>query len=580
VATESTEGTDSRGDHSDNPASSPTEILIATVAYAALTFLMALPFSLSPGSRVLADVPDIHLFIWTLAWDAHAFVTQPLHIFDANIYYPYANTLAYSENLIGSAFFAAPILWLTGNAVLAMNLTALLTCVLCGTGAFFLARRLNMSVAAAFLCGLIFAFAPPRFIRIGQLHMTAVQWIPFSLAFLHTYLDRGTRRDLLLAIACFTLQALASGHGAAYLVVAILALLAWRFAIGDPLDVRRRLRDVGVAGLYLIAPAVWIVLPYRIAQADAGLKRGYLSGAQPGIESFLASPARFHMFLQSRLWGPFDKEPDAFLFPGILVLVLAAVAVFSWPTFARASADKTVGRPGRLRLLDKTTAFYLLIAIVSVLMFIERPFELWRYVYWLPGFNFIRVPSRFIILTMLALAVLAGLGFDRLAVHLTRTARSVAAALLAVLLLSEYAVYPFAGVPFAVDIPAIDRWLDTRPKPFVVAEVPVPSPGNLGALERQQTQSMLHSMAHWQKTVHGYSGMRRPYHDQLYLELTAFPDATSIASLREAGVTYVVVHTNEYGVRWPTIEEQIAKAPALRLEHVEGDGRVYTILPP
>ena len=76
---------------------------------------MALPFSLSPGSRVLADVPDTHLFIWTLAWDAHAFLNQPLQIFDANIYYPFANTLAYSENLIGSAFFAAPVIWLTGN---------------------------------------------------------------------------------------------------------------------------------------------------------------------------------------------------------------------------------------------------------------------------------------------------------------------------------------------------------------------------------------------------------------------------------------------------------------------------------
>ena len=87
---------------------------------------MSLPFSLSPGSQVLADLPDTHLFIWTLAWDAHAFLHQPLHIFDANIYYPFANTLAYSENLIGSAFFAAPIIWLTGNVVLAMNLTALI----------------------------------------------------------------------------------------------------------------------------------------------------------------------------------------------------------------------------------------------------------------------------------------------------------------------------------------------------------------------------------------------------------------------------------------------------------------------
>src|SRR5678815_1157947 len=120
-----------------------------TAAYAALTVLMALPFSLSPGSLVLADLPDTHLYIWTLAWDAHAFLHQPLHIFDANIYYPFADTLAYSENLIGSAFFAAPIIWLTGEPVLAMNLTALITCALCGVGAFMLARRVHVSAGGA-----------------------------------------------------------------------------------------------------------------------------------------------------------------------------------------------------------------------------------------------------------------------------------------------------------------------------------------------------------------------------------------------------------------------------------------------
>ena len=76
------------------------------LAFALLTLVMAYPFSVSPASQVVADLPDTHLYIWTLAWNTHAFLHQPLSIFDANIYYPYANTLAYSENLIGSAFFA------------------------------------------------------------------------------------------------------------------------------------------------------------------------------------------------------------------------------------------------------------------------------------------------------------------------------------------------------------------------------------------------------------------------------------------------------------------------------------------
>jgi hypothetical protein len=537
-------------------------LIVVTAAYAVLTLLMALPFSLSPGSQVVADLPDTHLFIWTLAWDAHAFLHQPLHIFDANIYYPFANTLAYSENLIGSAFFAAPIIWLTGNMVLAMNLTAFITCVLCGVGAFVLARRLHVSVGGAFICGLIFAFAPPRFFRLGQLHLTAVQWIPFSLAFLHTYLEKGARRDLLCAIAFFSLQALSSGHGAAYLLIASVALIGWHLAFGMPLAFRQRLRDFGAAGAYLLAPAVWVTLPYRLAQQEAGLRRNYLADAQPGIESFLATPALVDKFLIARLWGHPAKEPNAFLFPGVVVIVLAGIAIFSWR-----------GRPMR----ENFIAFYVAIAILATMMFVDRPFELWRYVYWLPGLNFIRVPSRFILLTMLALSVLAGFGFDRLAARRSKRAGRVATAIVTALLLAEYSSYPFAGVPYTVAIPSIDRWLDTRPKPFVIAEVPVPSPGDLGALERQQTSSMLHATAHWQKTIHGYSGIRRPFHDQLYLDLTAFPDAASIASLRGVGVNYVVVHTAEYGSRWAAIEATIAHTPALTLEHVEGEGRVYSI---
>src|SRR4029079_5640177 len=133
---------------------------------------------------------------------------QPWAIFDANIYHPYLNTLAYSENLIGTSLLAAPVIWVTGSLVLAMNLAALATCVLCGTGAYLLGRSLGLGAGGAFLCGLIYAFAPPRFMKIGQLHMNAMQWIPFSLAYLHAYLDRGRRADLHRALGFGSLQAL------------------------------------------------------------------------------------------------------------------------------------------------------------------------------------------------------------------------------------------------------------------------------------------------------------------------------------------------------------------------------------
>ena len=93
---------------------------------------------------------------------------------------------------------------------------------------------------------------------------------------------------------------------------------------------------------------------------------------------------------------------------------------------------------------------------------------------------------------------------------------------------------------------------------------------------------MLHSTAHFQKTVHGYSGWRTSFHSQLYREMQFFPDETTVASLSNLGVTYIVVHTDLYPPgEWNRIEERLREfSSRLRLEHVEGAGRVYALIRP
>ena len=94
----------------------------------------------------MSAAPDTDLFLWTLSWDVHALARQPSSVFDANIFHPERRTLAYSENLLGSAPLAAPVIWITGNPVLAMNLVVLLATVLCGAGAYLLAHRLGIGI--------------------------------------------------------------------------------------------------------------------------------------------------------------------------------------------------------------------------------------------------------------------------------------------------------------------------------------------------------------------------------------------------------------------------------------------------
>ncbi len=544
--------------------------------FAALTVAMAAPWSLHPATRVVIDNPDTHLYAWTLGWDAHAFATNPLAIFDANIYFPYANTLAYSENMIGSAVIAAPIIWLTGDLVLALNLVLLLSCLLCGLGAYVLGRRLGLGPASAFIAGLVFAFAPTRFFRMSQLHLNAVQWMPFALAWLHAYLDGGRARDLRVAVAFFTLQALTSGHGAVMLGVAMAALTLYRLAGDLPLALRRRMKDVGVAGVLLVLPAVLVLLPYRRAKADIGLDRSLERwGVTP--ESFLASPSIVHQYLLSLVSDrDFTAAASAFLFPGYLVLILAGFAL--WPgraVAARAGAPLPAGQAAR-----RDVWFYALLTLLSLSFFAGGPFDVWPWVHAWPGFSFIRVPSRFMILTTLALAMLAGAGFARLMAGATGRTTLLAGTAVSALLLGEFSAYPFTGVPFHLPAPTIATWLATQPTPFVVAEVPVPRASSGGAFERFQTAAMLHSTAHWQKTIHGYSGIQPPLSGRVFDELNTFPDDRSVATLRALGVTVVVVHRPRYPEDvWRAVEARLRATTGLRFVHAEADGMIYAVVP-
>ena len=144
------------------------------------------------------------------------------------------------------------------------------------------------------------------------------------------YLDRGGKRNLRLAAAFFTLQALTSGHGAVFLTVAVGGLMLYRLALGEPIALRRRLVDLGLPGLLLIAPALLVYLPYRRVKLEMGFRRTF-DVWEPTPESFVAARTHFQNWLFSWLPGPSPNETaSAYLFPGWLPLFLAGVAIGSY----------------------------------------------------------------------------------------------------------------------------------------------------------------------------------------------------------------------------------------------------------
>src|SRR5881396_3763505 len=88
-----------------------TAPLIAAL-FVVLTLVATYPIIRAPASYAYFDHPDAQLNMWIMAWDAHAFPTRPLDLFNTNIFYPAPRTLAYSETLLGYLPIFGPILWL------------------------------------------------------------------------------------------------------------------------------------------------------------------------------------------------------------------------------------------------------------------------------------------------------------------------------------------------------------------------------------------------------------------------------------------------------------------------------------
>jgi hypothetical protein len=241
------------------------------------------------------------------------------------------------------------------------------------------------------------------------------------------------------------------------------------------------------------------------------------------------------------------------------------------PASVDLALDKSAGS-----LFRRDAVFYALILLVCLWLSIGPPLGLWPHVYDWPGLSLVRVPSRFTILGMLGLAILGGYGAEAVSSRPGRR-RIAVAGLVCVVLTAEFAAFPMPVVPMRVSPSEADRWLATVPGPIVVAEVPIADPTNAGAFERRQTEYMLHSTAHWQKTVHGYSGIRPPANEQLYLELRNFPDARSLESLARFGVTHIVVHAGLYPPgEWDLVRERMVEIGArLRLKYSSGQDRVY-----
>ena len=545
------------------------------------------PLAADPARHSRNDTADAQLNEWILMWVAHQLPRDPASLFDANIFYPAHDVLAFSEPLIVPGAMGVPLAALGASPVLLYNLVLLAGLALTALAGYRLMLAWTGDHAAAMLTGSMFAFNTHTITRLAHVQGLHLYGLPLALLAADRLIVVARTRDALWLALWMAVLAGTSGYTAVFGVFMVAAVVVSR--------VREwwGRRAAAVLGRFALATAVAgilvipIYLPYQRVAEQQGMVRTldsvHLYSAT--LNHYLASAGVLH----NAIWSApfFEKAGDGY-FPGVIVLALAAFGV--WRAMRRrrsAAADAAVAKEEPAPALTRARIRMLLaIAVVGVLLSLGTNTPLYGWLFEVfPPIRGMRAASRFGTLFMLAAACLAGYGLAFLRADpkgsphrgaALQGPRYIAAAIALILVANlESLAAPIPFHPFA-GIPPIYARLASEPGPVVLVEIPLYRRSQIS----NNAEYVLASTSHWRKLVNGYSGYV-PKEYRTYAEtFRGFPADPSLAAMRGAGITHVMVHPARFPANAEAVMGQLAAHPAFALL-AEGPGgmRLYRLRP-
>ncbi|HWX96841.1 MAG TPA: hypothetical protein VNZ01_08300 [Solirubrobacteraceae bacterium] len=547
-----------------SPALGRAELLWLVLAGIALAVITTWPLILHMPSRIAPDLGDPVRTAWEVAWVGHAILHQPLHLFDANVFYPHRLSLAFSDSLLGygpAGIFGSG----TVAALVRYNLLFLFAWSLCFVGAYLLARELGLGRLGAGAAGAAFAYAPYRVTEAGHLHVISSGGIPLALFLLLRGYRRGSRW-LVLAGWLVTAWQVSLGFtlGLQYcyllaILAAIAAVFWWRGRLtvgggarpvaaggdGSPRAgqatapagggrgalIPRQLLAVTLIGVALTgAIGVYQSVPYlKIAHDYPTAKRTLKE-----VKTYSAGPAALlAASSENRVWGgvtsgmraKVHSKNESVFFPGGLILLLSAIGL--------AGVGGSAFTP-RLRLgLALGILTVSLLALGLGLTGAGYPFRLVHD--YAPGWDGVRVPGRIFTLGTLFYALLAGAGVQWLIRRMgpwseRHSLRGLPALLgvgLVIGLVGEGAghlAHPVVPQPARAEIGLVAPLLD------------LPTDGPADRLWQYFSTDGFYKIPGGNSTFDIYSV------DDLRGGMDGFPDRASVQKLRYYGIRTVVLH--------------------------------------
>jgi hypothetical protein len=506
------------------------------------------PLATAPGTLSRNDNGDAQLNEWIMAWVAHQLPRAPTRLFDANIFYPARDTLAFSEPLIVPALMGAPLQWLGASPVLVFNIVLIAGFALTGWATSALIESWTGSRSAGLLAGSMFAFNTHTLTRLAHIQGIHTWGLPLALLAADRIITRTLLRDTAWLAIWMSAMAYTSGYLLVFASVMIAVVVIARVGDWSRRPVRV-LAAFGLAAALACIASLPVYLPYHRVARDQGMVRSLANVAEYSatLKGYLAASGRIHFYTWS---GGFFRDPVDSFFPGIIVIAFTVLAL--WHAFRSGETVEAQPTSRRVLMLSAIAAAGLILSLGT-----RTPVYGWLF-HVFPPMQGLRAAARFGNLFLLGMACLAGIGLAGLLRRLPPRRAAIVAATVVALANVESLRAPFEYTRFE-GIPGIYSLVADEPGRVVLAETPFFPPQAVF----ENAGYVLASTAHWRPLMNGYSGYVPGPYRQYAASFWFFPEDFAIQEMRKAGVTHIMVHPQRFYQDAAKVMEKVAASPYL-----------------
>jgi hypothetical protein len=198
--------------------------------------------------------------------------------------------------------------------------------VLAGLGMYLLVRELTGNTLAAFIAGLLFAFAPYRLPQSGHLQVLTSQWMPFVLYGLLRYFHTRRLRPLGGATLALVAQNLSSGYYLLFFMPFAVAFALWQVGRLGLWRNRRMWLELSGAGVAVAVMTAPFLLPYGALRGQGFAERSLNEVFRFSADVYSYGTASGEQQLWGTLVQAFPK-PEGELFPGFVTVLLAIIGI-------------------------------------------------------------------------------------------------------------------------------------------------------------------------------------------------------------------------------------------------------------